>query len=65
MGARCYKGGIDSFVADNIFFLSNDVNDEMLLLTCGPLPFDAERLNSKVKSQSQKLSAVSPKHTQM
>ena len=24
-----------------------------------------ERLNSKVKSQSQKLSAVSPKHTQM
>jgi hypothetical protein len=39
MGARCYKVGIYSFVADNIFFLSNDVNDEMLLLTCGPLPF--------------------------
>jgi hypothetical protein len=28
------------FVADNIFFLSNDVNDEILMLTCGPLPFD-------------------------
>ena len=40
MGARCYKVGIYSFVADNIFFLSNDVNDEMLMLTCGPLPFD-------------------------
>jgi hypothetical protein len=40
VGARCYKVSIDSFVADNIFFLSNDVNDEMLLLTCGLLPFD-------------------------
>jgi hypothetical protein len=32
--------GIYSFVADNISFRSNDVNDEMLMLTCGPLPFD-------------------------
>jgi hypothetical protein len=24
MGARCYKVGIYNFVADNIFFLSND-----------------------------------------
>jgi hypothetical protein len=33
MGARCYKVGIYSFVADTIFFLSNDVNDEMLMST--------------------------------
>jgi hypothetical protein len=32
MGARCYKVGIYSFLADNIFFLNNDVNDEMLKL---------------------------------
>jgi hypothetical protein len=29
MGARCYKVGIYSFVADNIFFLINDVNDHL------------------------------------
>jgi hypothetical protein len=34
------KGLFTTSVADNIFFLSNDVNDEMLMLTCGPLPFD-------------------------
>jgi hypothetical protein len=38
IGARCYTVGINSVVADNIFFLSNDVNDEMLMLTCGSLP---------------------------
>jgi hypothetical protein len=36
MGARCYKVGINSFVADNIFFLSNDVNDEMPMLLSSP-----------------------------